>query len=68
MYMQHAGGMLLPPVQTLVATAIFAEGKNATKSGRYLRFCSNQIWPVPPKLSMDLSCLAVSFVLPYIQK
>jgi len=34
--MQHAGGMLLPPVQKLVATIIFAIGKNATKSGRYL--------------------------------
>jgi len=30
--MQHAGGMLLPPVQTLVATIIFAKGKNANES------------------------------------
>ena len=29
---QHAGGMLLPPVQTLVATIIFArKGKNANR-------------------------------------
>ena len=28
---QHAGGMLLPPVQTLVATIIFALGKNANR-------------------------------------
>ena len=35
--MQHAGGMLLPPVQKLVATIIFAKGKNA-----------NQIPPSPP--------------------
>ena len=28
---QHAGGMLLPPVQTLVATIIFATGKNANR-------------------------------------
>jgi len=29
---QHAGGMLLPPVQKLVATIIFAIGENANKS------------------------------------
>ena len=28
---QHAGGMLLPPVQKLVATFIFASGKNANR-------------------------------------
>jgi len=33
--MQQSGGLLLPPVQTLVATIIFACGKNASKSGRY---------------------------------
>ena len=27
--MQHPGGVLLPPVQTLVATVIFAMGENA---------------------------------------
>ena len=26
--MQHPGGVLLPPVQTLVATSIFAKGEN----------------------------------------
>jgi len=31
--MQHAGGMLLPPVQKLVATSIFAIGENANESG-----------------------------------
>ena len=30
--MQYAGGILLPPVQTLVATIIFAIGKNANES------------------------------------
>jgi len=30
--MQYAGGILLPPVQTLVATIIFAKGKNANES------------------------------------
>jgi len=29
--MQQSGGLLLPPVQTLVATTIFAEGKNANE-------------------------------------
>ena len=29
--MHHAGGILLPPVQTLVATLIFAKGKNANR-------------------------------------
>jgi len=30
--MQHAGGMLLPPVQTLVATSIFGIAENANES------------------------------------
>jgi len=30
--MQQSGGLLLPPVQTLVATTIFARGKNANES------------------------------------
>jgi len=30
--MQYAGGILLPPVQKLVATLIFAKGKNANES------------------------------------
>ena len=30
--MQHAGGMLLPPVQKLVATFIFATGESANES------------------------------------
>ena len=30
--MQQSGGLLLPPVQTLVATIIFAIGKNANES------------------------------------
>ena len=30
--MQQSGGLLLPPVQTLVATLIFAIGKNANES------------------------------------
>jgi hypothetical protein len=29
---QQSGGLLLPPVQTLVATLIFATGKNANES------------------------------------
>jgi len=29
---QHAGGMLLPPVQKLVATLVFAKGENANES------------------------------------
>ena len=35
---QHPGGVLLPPVQTLVDTFIFASGENA-----------NRIRPLPPK-------------------
>ena len=30
--MEHAGGMFLPPVQTLVATIIFATGESANES------------------------------------
>ncbi len=30
--MQHAGGVLLPPVRTLVASSIFAKGKNENES------------------------------------
>jgi len=41
--MQHAGGMLLPPVQKLVATIIFAKGKNAY-----------QIPPSPPNKNTTL--------------
>jgi len=41
--MQHACGMLLPPVQKLVATIIFAKGKNA-----------NQIPPSPPNKNTTL--------------
>ena len=29
--MQQSGGLLLPPVQTLVATVIFANGENANR-------------------------------------
>ena len=36
--MQYAGGILLPPVQTLVATFIFAMGENANESLRVTKF------------------------------
>ena len=41
--MQHAGGMLLPPVQTLVATLIFAKGKNANRI-HHPPFCGSKIY------------------------
>jgi len=43
--MQHAGGMLLPPVQKLVATFIFALwGKNANRIPHPLPEKDHTIW------------------------